>query len=448
MDTFDYLVLGGGSGGVASARRAASYGKKVALIESGRLGGTCVNVGCVPKKIMWSASELAESRQDFASYGFPVPAQGHDWSVLKKARDDYVRFLNGIYGRNLAAEGVRVIEGRGTFVDAKTIEVNGARYSAEHLLIATGAEPAVPKVPGAELGITSDGFFELTERPARIAIVGAGYIAVELAGILRALGSTVSLFLRFDMPLRGFDLSVREGLVENMEAAGVTILREREIQRLDRDGDGAIAALTRDGDTHGPYDAVIWAIGRKPNIGGFGIEKTGVSLDPSGHVAVDDYQNTNVPGVCAVGDVTARPALTPVAIAAGRRLSDRLFGGQHDAHLRYDQIPTVVFSHPPIGTVGLSEEAARALHGDAVKTYVRRFTSLYFGVTTRKPKTTVKLVTVGPDERVVGIHVIGLGADEMIQGFAVALRMGAKKRDLDETIAIHPTAAEELVTLR
>jgi glutathione reductase (NADPH) len=448
MEHFDYLVLGGGSGGVASARRAAAHGARVALVEANRIGGTCVNVGCVPKKIMWSAAGIAEAIRDARGYGFDVAPPRFDFARLKAGRDAYVELLNGIYRRNLAGEGVREVTGWGRFVDARTIDVDGARFAADHVLVATGSRPRIPDVPGKELGITSDGFFELGELPPRVAIAGGGYVSVELAGVLRALGSDVTVVLQADQVLRDFDAMLGRELMEHMRASGVRFETGRRLARAERGRDSKLWLHFEDGARSGPHDLVVWAIGRVPNTGSFGLDAQGVALDAEGAVVVDDFQNTNVKGVYAVGDVTGRLPLTPVAIAAGRRLADRLFGGEPGARLDYDDVPTVVFGHPPIGTVGLSEEAARARFGDAVKVYTRRFTSLYHAVTERKPKTTVKVVTILPEEKVVGIHVIGLAADELIQGFAVALRMGATKADLDRTVAIHPTAAEELVTLR
>lgn len=448
MDHFDFVVLGGGSGGVASARRAASHGARVALVEAGRLGGTCVNVGCVPKKITWTAASLAEAIHDAPGYGFEVGAVHFDWARMKRGRDEYVRYLNGVYRRNLEAERVTVVEGYGRFVDAHTLEVEGRRISGEHVLVATGGRPSVLGVPGADLAITSDGFFDLDELPRRVAIVGGGYIAVELAGIFRALGSEVTVVVRKEEVLQGFDETVRVDLMEHMAESGVRFVRPKEVVGLERHPRLGLRLFLGDGAREEGFDCAVWAVGRDANTRGFGLEALGVALAPKGHVVVDEFQNTSVAGIYAVGDVTGRALLTPVAIASGRRLADRLFGGQRDARLDYENIPTVVFSHPPIGTVGLTEEQARETYGDDVEIYLRRFVDLHYSLTPRKPKTTVKLVTVGRDERIVGIHVIGLAADEMIQGFAVALRMGARKSDLDRTVAIHPTAAEELVTLR
>ncbi|HEX3597099.1 MAG TPA: glutathione-disulfide reductase [Polyangiaceae bacterium] len=448
MDRFDYLVLGGGSGGVASARRAALHGKRVAIVESGRYGGTCVNVGCVPKKIMWSAAALAEAMDDARGYGFEIEPWKLDFARLRDERDRYVRYLNDIYQRNLDAEGVRRYEGHGRFLDAHTLDVGGQPVAAEHVLIATGGKPRVPDIPGAEHGITSDGFFELDSRPERVVLVGGGYIAAELSGVLQHLGSAVTVLLHHGEPLRGFDAMLRTELIAHMRDSGIDVRLWCEATRVDG-SPGALFVETKDGQRIGAFDTLVWAIGRSPQTSDLGLEKTGVAMDADGHVIVDELQSTSVPGVYAVGDVTGGLQLTPVAVAAGRRLADRLFGGEPEARIDYENVPTVVFSHPPIGTVGLSEETARATYGEQnVRVYERRFTNLYHALTVRKPKTSVKLVTAGPDERVVGIHVIGLGADELLQGFAVALRMGAKKADFDRTIAIHPTAAEELVTLR
>lgn len=449
MDTdhFDYLVLGGGSGGVASARRARAHGARVALVEVGRLGGTCVNVGCVPKKIMWSAASIAEAIHDARGYGFDVTLRALDWGALVRGRNRYVEMLNGLYAANLDREGVTRIDGYGRFVGPRALEVGGRRLGGDHVLVATGGHPYVPDVPGAELGITSDGFFALEEQPRRVAIVGAGYVAIELAGVFALLGTQTTLLMRHAEPLRSFDSTLRAALLEHLRDSGVEVVPEVTVTRLSRAEGGPLAVETA-GAVHAGFDCVLWATGRRPNTHRLGLDLAGVRVDGEGRVVVDDFQNASAPGTYAVGDVTGRLELTPVAIAAGRRLADRLFGGQPDARIDYDDVPTVVFGHPPIGTVGLTEEAARARFGSAVKVYTRRFTNLHHSLTDRKPKTTMKLVTEGPEERVVGIHVIGTAADELIQGFAVALRMGARKPDLDRTMAIHPTAAEELVTMK
>jgi glutathione reductase (NADPH) len=446
-ENYDLIVIGGGSGGLAAAQRATEYGARVLIAESGRLGGTCVNVGCVPKKVMWNAAEISSALHDGAGYGFQIQGAGHDWAALKRQRDAYVERLNGIYERNLLNRKVELARGFARFTGPKTVEVAGRAVTAPHILIATGGRPLYPPIPGSELGITSDGFFELETQPRRVVISGSGYIAVELAGIFNALGSSVTLAVRGTNVLKSFDSMLGQGILKIMADEGVNILQNAWPSEL-RVVDDALELDMRDGRIVGPIDTVVWAVGRIPCVEDMGLELAGVELDAYGYIATDKYQVTNVPGIYAVGDVTGRPQLTPVAIAAGRRLSDRVFGGQTDRHLSYDMIPTVIFSHPPIGTVGFSEEAARAQYGDEVKVYTSGFVPMYHALTTRKPRAQMKLVVVGREERVIGAHVIGEGADEMLQGFAVAVKMGATKKDFDDTIAIHPTSAEEFVTMR
>ena len=445
---YDYLVIGGGSGGIASARRAAQYGAKVAIIEYGRLGGTCVNVGCVPKKVMWNTAQIAEVLGQAKNYGFDVDVMGFDWSTIKTARDAYVTRLNGIYGRNLDNSGVEKISGQGRFINANTVAVNDKQYQAKHILIATGGHPKLPDLPGAELGITSDGFFELEQQPRRVAVVGAGYIATEFAGVLNSLGSDVTQVLRKEKALRTFDHDLHDLVMQEMELSGIRFERGFHSDRLERQPDGSLTLHSRESRSINDLDCVIWAIGRQPNTTDLDLTQAGVAVDEFGHVITDLYQNTNVDGVYAVGDVSGRAELTPVAIAAGRRLADRLFNGMLDARLDYENIPTVVFSHPPIGTVGLTEQEAIEQFGqDSVKIYRSHFVNMYYAALDRKSPTVVKLVTIGEDERIVGCHIAGDFADEMIQGFSVAVKMGATKKDFDNTVAIHPTAAEELVTL-
>ncbi len=444
---FDLISLGGGSGGLACVQRAAEYGAKAAVIESHRLGGTCVNVGCVPKKVMWNAAGVAMALADAHDYGFDVTVAGSDWPALKVKRDAYVLRLNGIYARNLEAKGVAHFRGAARFLDKNTVEVNGERLSARHIVIATGGRPIMPKMPGAEHGITSDGFFSLEQRPARVAIAGSGYVACELAGAFHALGSEVDLFIRRDHLLTSFDVMLGKSLMRAMREQGITIHEHVVPARVhERSGMKTLTAV--DGRDFPGFDCLLWAVGRAPNVTGLDLNNAGVAVDDCRYVVTDGFQNTNVPGVYAIGDVTGRAALTPVAIAAGRRLSDRVFGGKADSRLEYSMIPTVVFTHPPIGTVGASEAEARAQYGDGVKVYIADFTPMYHALTAIKTHTDMKLVCAGPEQRIVGCHVIGTGADEMLQGFAVAIRMGATKRDFDDTVAIHPTSAEEFVTLR
>ncbi|MDH3672138.1 MAG: glutathione-disulfide reductase [Gammaproteobacteria bacterium] len=446
---YDFLVIGGGSGGIAAAKRAASYGARTAVIESGHIGGTCVNVGCVPKKVMWNTSTIAEVLHDAKDYGFDITVQGFSWPTIKKARDGYVQRLNDIYHRGLDEATIDEITGTATFSDPHTVSVNGTEFTAPHILIATGSKPDVPNVPGAELGITSDGFFELETQPRRVAIAGAGYIAVEFAGLLNALGSQVTMLLRKHTFLRQFDKTLRGTLMEQMIASGVNILTNVRLTHLKKGGDGSISVVMSDHSSIDSVDCFIWAIGRSPNTAKLHLDRAAVSTKTGGDVIVDGYQNTDVEGIYALGDVAGKWMLTPVAIAAGRKLADRLFGGQADAKLDYENIPTVIFSHPPLGTIGMTEDEAYNEYGiNAVRIYQARFTNMFHAVTKRKPTTVVKLVTVGENEKVVGCHIIGAQADEMIQGVAIAIKMGATKSDFDRTVAIHPTSAEELVLMR
>ena len=444
---FDLLIVGGGSGGLACAQRAAEYGAKAAVIESHRLGGTCVNVGCVPKKVMWNAASVALSLTDANDYGFNVTVGDSDWPALKRKRDAYVLRLNGIYERNLAAKGVTYVRGAARFLDKSTVEVNGERITARHIVIATGGKPSVPALPGSELGITSDGFFSLERRPKRVAIVGSGYVACELAGAFHELGTQVEIFIRKEHLLMSFDVMLGKSLVREMRDQGI-IIHDHVVPAQVREDSGLKTLMAVDGREFAGFDCLLWAVGRAANVSGLDLKQAGVAVDDCNFVVTDAFQNTNVPGLYGIGDVTGRAALTPVAIASGRRLSDRLFGNQTDRRLEYSMIPTVVFTHPPIGTVGASEAEARAQYGDAVKVYVADFTPMYHALTARKTHTDMKLVCVGAEQRIVGCHLIGTGADEILQGFAVAIRMGATKRDFDDTVAIHPTSAEELVTMR
>jgi glutathione reductase (NADPH) len=448
VESFDLIVLGGGSGGLATAQRAAEYGARPLLFEPARLGGTCVNVGCVPKKVMWNAAELAASIEEASHYGFKLSAGGHDWHTLKTGRDAYVKRLNEIYARNLERKGIPVVKSRAHFRGPnEVVDEDGRTYRAEHVVIATGGYPDRPSLPGAATGITSDGFFELEALPKRVAIVGSGYIAVELGGVLHALGSEVSLFMRFGRLLRGFDSMLSEELMTSMDQGGIDLVRYA-VPRAVTQGE-SIELELEDGRRSGGFDMLLWAIGRSPNTAGLNLKAAGVDVSPLGYVIVDAYQNTNVEGIYALGDVTGLAELTPVAIAAGRRLADRVFGGQPDRHLSYDCVPTVIFSHPPIGTIGLTEEQAQREHGVGhIRVYRTEFVPMFNALTERKPRTAMKLITAGAEERIVGCHIIGAGADEMLQGFAVAITMGARKSDFDDTVAIHPTSAEELVTMR
>eukprot|EP01035_Chromulina_nebulosa_P018963 gene18963-24773_t len=400
---FDYLVIGGGSGGMATARRAAGYGAKVGLIEKQALGGTCVNVGCVPKKIMFNAATINHIiAYDAEKYGFEIP------------------------------------QGQGKLVKQNNqvaVTVNDKTYTAKHIVIAVGGKPNLPQIKGIEHGITSDGFFQLENQPKRVAVVGGGYIAVELAGVFEGLGSKTSLIVRSEKPLANFDSGVINQLLTEMKRQ-----------------DNSLTLVTSKGDKLGPYDSVLFAIGRSPLLQSLGVEDIGLEKNSRGYIKVDEFQQSSLPGVYAIGDVCGNVELTPTAIAAGRRLADRLFGNIPHAKADYTFVPTVVFSHPTIGTVGYSEEAAIEKYGkDNIKSYTSTFVNLYYGPMaidpSDKPKTFMKLVTLLPTEKVIGVHIVGMSADEILQGFAVAVKMGATKADFDRSVAIHPTAAEELVTI-
>ena len=445
---YDLIAIGGGSGGISAVERAAVYGAKCALIEQGKMGGTCVNVGCVPKKVMWHGAHIAHTIKIASGYGFDVTVNNFEWAKLVEAREKYIQGINQWYHTYLKDSDIDEIRGTARMAGKNAVEVNGEQYTADHIVIAPGGVPVVPDIEGADLGITSDGFFALAEQPQRVAVVGGGYIAVELAGVLNTLGTEVDLFLRRQHFLANFDSSIRDTLMEEMMNNGVNVMPSMSIEKITKTSDGKLNIKCQAGHELIGFDAVIWATGREPNTKDLCLELANVNMDESGFIPVDKFQNTNVPGIYAVGDVTGQAALTPVAIAAGRRLSDRLFNNQPDRRLDYENIPTIVFTHPPIGTVGLTEEEARELHGDAVKVYSTEFTNMYYAITEHKQKTVMKLVTVGAQEKVVGCHIIGQGADEMLQGFAVAIKMGANKADFDNTVALHPTSAEELVTMR
>lgn len=451
---FNYLVIGGGSGGVASARRAAGYGAKVAVIENSRLGGTCVNVGCVPKKVMWNAATVNEVIHDAGQFGFDVKGYSFDWNRLKTARDNYVTRLNGIYSRLLANSKVTSINGVGSFSGPKEVTVGDKKYTADHILIAVGGKPNIPPFEGAEHCISSDGFFSLDNQPESVAVVGGGYIGVELAGVFNSLGSKTELFIRSSKVLHGFDDMIVDTLMSEMKKQNLIVNGGKSPKKFVKNPDtGKITIETESGESFGPFDQVLLATGRVPNTKPLNLPAAGVKTDEKkGYITVDEYQQTSVDGVYALGDVCGKVELTPMAIAAGRRLADRLFNGMKDAKADYNNVPTVVFSHPVIGTVGMTEANAIKKYGeDKIKVYKSTFTNLYYGTWSmepdEKPKTAMKLVTLLPDEKVLGIHMIGMGCDEALQGFGVALKMGATKADLDNCVAIHPTGAEELVTL-
>ena len=448
---FDYIAIGGGSGGIASANRAAMRGAKVAIIEAKHMGGTCVNVGCVPKKVMWHGAQVAEAIKLYApDYGFDVELKNFNWSKLVESRQAYIGRIHQGYNGYLAKNGVTVINGFAKFIDNKTVEVNGEHYTADHICIAVGGRPSVPNIPGAEHGIDSNGFFELNEQPRSVAVIGAGYIAVELAGVLHGLGTDTHLFVRKHAPLRSFDPLIVETLTEVMEKEGPTLHTHSTPKEIVKEADGSVTLHLENGESHN-VEQLIWAIGREPVTDLINLRATDVDANQRGFIKVDEFQNTSVDGIYALGDIMEGGIeLTPVAVKAGRMLAERLFNPElPNAKMDYSLVPTVVFSHPPIGTIGLTEPDAITQYGeDQVKVYSSSFAAMYTAVTAHRQPCKMKLVCVGPEEKVVGLHGIGFAVDEMIQGFAVAMKMGATKADFDAVVAIHPTGSEEFVTMR
>jgi len=443
---YDFLVIGAGSGGVRAARMAGALGKRVAIAEDRYYGGTCVNVGCIPKKLLVYASHFAEDFEDAQrGYGWSVGPRSFDWAALVEKKDAEISRLNGIYERLLRNAGVESIWGRARVVGPHEVAIGERVVSAEHLLVATGGWPHVPEIPGRELAITSNEIFHLKDLPRRILVVGGGYIAVEFAGILNGLGAEVTQLYRGPLFLRGFDDDVRNVLAEEMRKKGIDLRFDQNVSALEKGPGGGVRARLSDGTT-ADADQVLLATGRRPNSSGIGLEDVGVELDAEGAVVVDEYSRSSVPSIHAVGDVTDRIALTPVALHEAMCLVKTLFQHQPTAPV-HENVPAAVFSQPPVGTVGLSEAAARERFGD-VDVYRSRFRPLKHTLTGRDETTMVKLVVDRASDRVVGLHMVGADAGEIVQGFAVAVRMGATKAQFDATVGIHPTSAEELVTLR
>ncbi len=446
---FDLVVLGGGSGGLAGAFRAAQHGARVALLEPNELGGTCVNVGCVPKKAMWLAADLAGRISLAAQLGFDVPASPRfDWREFIADRQRYIHGIHGSYRKRLDESGIVLLPSFGRLLDANTVEcAEGTCLRTKHIMVATGSSPRRPDVPGAELSWVSDDFFTLCEAPGRVALIGGGYIAVELAGVLQTLGSRVDLFARGARLLSQADDELAAQLAENYRQQGIHVSFDYRLAAIEQDG-ARLRLRDEAGVASDGYDVVISAVGRTANTSGIGLEQAGVGLDAEGNIEVDAYQRTRVAHVVAVGDVTGKSTLTPVAIAAARRAMDRVFGGKPEARLNYRDIPAVVFAHPPLGGVGLTEAEAREQHGDDVHVYRTDFRPMLNALGDVPVRSLFKLVCVGDERRVVGIHLLGEAADEILQGFAVALKKGITLDDLHDTVAIHPTSAEELVLMR
>lgn len=454
---FNYLVIGGGSGGVASSRRAAKYGAKVLLIESKRIGGTCVNVGCVPKKIMWYASDFAVKLGQAKEYGFdvePSVVNTFDWASFKTKRDAYIKRLNGIYERNLSKEGVELLYGHAAFnkdgsVEVKTAKGDTETFTADKILIATGGQAILPeKVPGYEHGIDSDQFFDLEQKPKRVAVVGAGYIGVEFAGVFHGLNSETHLIIRGDTVLRKFDTIIGQTITDHYAAEGVNIHKQANVKSIEKLESGELKVNLTTGKTI-TVDSLVWTIGRKSLLA-LRPQNIGLKLNDHGQVVVDEYQNSNVKNVLSLGDVVGKVELTPVAIATGRKLSNRLFGPEQFKNQKqdYENVPSAIFSHPEAGSIGLSEaEAVEKFGKDDIKIYQTKFTAMYYGMLTKKSPTAYKLIVQGSNEKVVGLHIVGDSSSEILQGFGVAIKLGATKQDFDNCVAIHPTSAEELVTL-
>lgn len=493
---FDYVVIGCGSGGIATARRAASYGAKVAIIERTRLGGTCVNVGCVPKKVMWSAAAVGHAIEDSKGYcweGIDAENKKFDWGRMKTQRDAYVKRLNGIYYNNIVRDGIYLIRGQANFVDEKTLEITPVEnidqlqtdapdqnerviYVREPMRLsvdpsakpADNASPSIPSgstvaiacggapkkldIEGGEYAIDSDKFFELSTQPKKAVVIGAGYIAVEMAHIFQALGTQTTLVARGDKALRNFDEYITTALWSELGKSGLDLRNYSTPTKIVKvaEGDYTVTltnSQTNEETTITGVDCILSAIGRTPGAL-LNLDKSGIRVTKEGHAIVDDMGLTSIPNIYAIGDILGKADLTPVAINAGRRLSDWLFGGKPRAPLEYNNVPSIVFTYPPMGSVGLTEVEARQQHGDAVKVYKTQFTPMYYSMLEKKGTCAMKLIVVGEEEKLLGLHMIGLGVDEMLQGFAVCVKLGLPKAQLDSVIAIHPTASEEVVLMR
>jgi glutathione reductase (NADPH) len=444
MNTMDYdlIAIGAGSGGLSAVERAAEYGKKCLVIENKKVGGACVNVGCVPKKVMWFAANSATHINNASGFGFDITQNDFNFAKLKQGRDDYINGITTWYDGYLEKLGIDYIQGTGSLVDNHTVQVGDKAFSADTIVLATGGYPIKPNIKGANIGIDSDEFFELETLPKKVAVIGSGYIATEFAGVLNALGSETHMLARHEELLHYFDESIKENLKKDYENQGIRIHLNTEVLKI-KDNK---TIITNNGELEG-FDCIIWAIGRAPALDNLQLNNVGITPNDNGFLDVDKFQTTSVANIFAIGDIIGKAPLTPVAIAAGRRLSDRLYNNMPDRHLNYENIATVLFSHPPAATVGLTENEAKAKFDD-IKCYTSSFTPMSDALLPHQTTTALKLVCQGENEKVIGVHIFGHGADEMMQGFAVALKMGATKKDFDDTVAIHPTSSEELVTMR
>lgn len=443
---FDLYVIGAGSGGVRAARFAAGFGAKVAVAESRYLGGTCVNVGCVPKKLLVYGAHFAEDFEQASGFGWSLGEANFDWATLIANKDREINRLNGIYRNLLVNSGVTLHEAHAKIVGPHEVEVNGERFTAKNILIATGGWPQIPEIPGREHAIGSNEAFFLKELPKRVLVVGGGYIAVEFAGIFHGLGANTTLLYRGDLFLRGFDGSVRKHLQEELTKRGLDLQFNADIARIDKQTDGSLKATLKDG-RELEADCIFYATGRRPMLDNLGLENTDVQLTDKGFIKVDEQYQTSEPSILALGDVIGRVQLTPVALAEGMAVSRRLFKPEQYRPVDYKMIPTAVFSLPNIGTVGLTEEEAREAGHDVV-IFESRFRPMKLTLTECQEKTLMKLVVDGKTDKVLGCHMVGPDAGEIVQGLAIALKAGATKRDFDDTIGVHPTAAEEFVTMR
>ncbi|MES2219320.1 MAG: glutathione-disulfide reductase [Pseudomonadota bacterium] len=445
---FDLIVIGAGSGGIATAEKAASYGAKVAIIEKQQAGGTCVNLGCVPKKIMWYAGDLSDSFHYASDFGFQLAAPQFNFATLVRHRQQFTQSLSERLKKKLLKHKITFLQGSAAFVDAHTVEVNNQHFSATHIVIATGCESKKPTIKGVEYGITSDGFFGLRAVPKKIAIVGNGYIATELASILNQLGSQVKILIRKNKILSHFDSMISETLTDILLSKGIQLLYKHDTAEIHQH-QGKLLVRCKNKKTITDLDAVLFAIGRSPRTQHLHLAAANIKTNTDGFIKTNKWETTNIPHIYAIGDVTGKKLLTPVAIAAGRKLAARLFGKEKKSYLDYQNIPTVVFTHPPIGSVGLTHEQAIDKYGRQKLTiYQTEFSSLFSAFAAKKFPSKMRLITLKKTGKIIGCHIIGPNADEMLQGFAVAIKMGATKADFDKVVAIHPTSAEELVTLK